>query len=180
MERKNKGLIMLSVIAVAAILSGILLTTQAYTSQVTAADNEQTNQTNLTTVTPQTGDENYGVIPQEGCMRMGPGGHFGRGQIGMGPYGGIEVSTEFETNVVNIAKADSDVQQLLTDGYNVTRVMPIIKSVLDGEGNVVTKATNATLLLEKDTSGRALVSIDLQLNKVTQIVTLTRTVIEKP
>ena len=98
----------------------------------------------------------------------------------MGGYGFIEVSSEFETNVINIAKADTDVQALLNGGYNVTKVMPIIKTVLDADGNVVTKATNATVLLEKDTTGRAFVSVDLQLSKVTQIVTLTKTVINKP
>ena len=175
---------MLSVISVAAILGGILLMAQAYNPQVTAADNEQTNnQTDLTTVTAQTSQsENFTAIPEwiGMGMGMGPGRHGGRGQFGMGQYGGIEVSSEFETNVVNIAKADSDVQTLLNDGYNVTRVIPTIKTVLDAEGNVVTKATNATVLLEKDTSGIAFVSVDLQQNKVTQIVTLTKTVIEKP
>jgi hypothetical protein len=182
MDGKSKGLILLSVIVVAAVLSGILLTTQAYNSQVTTADNEQAaSQTNLATVNTQaTGDENYNVIPQWNCMGIGPGRQGGRGPFGMGQYGGIEVSTEFQDTAVTIAKADSDVQQLLNNGYNVTRVMPTIKTILDADGNVVTKATNATLLLEKDTSGRALVSVDLQQSKVTKIVTLTKTVIEKP
>jgi hypothetical protein len=79
-----------------------------------------------------------------------------------------------------LVEGDSDVQNLLDDGYNVTRVVPTIKTVLDGEGNVVTKATNATVLLEKEDSGCAIISVDLEANKVTQITIFTRTVIEKP
>ena len=57
--------------------------------------------------------------------------------------------------------------------------MPIVKTVIDAEGNIATKATNATVLLEKDTTGIAFVSVDLSQNKVTQIITYTKTVIEK-
>jgi hypothetical protein len=51
---------------------------------------------------------------------------------------------------------------------------------VDGNGDVALKATNATLLLENGTTGRALVNVDLANSKVTEIVTLTRTVITKP
>jgi hypothetical protein len=57
--------------------------------------------------------------------------------------------------------------------------MPQIKMTIDGNGNVAMKATNATLLLTNGTTGHALVSVDLQNSKVTQIVTLTKTVITK-
>ncbi len=70
-------------------------------------------------------------------------------------------------------------QQLIANGYNVTRVMPIIKTVVDADGTVVTKAANAVVVLEKDTSGIAFVSVDIGQSKVTQIITYTRTVIEK-
>ena len=71
-------------------------------------------------------------------------------------------------------------QNLLTEGYNVTSVRPIIKTIVDGEGNVVNKATDAILLLENDANGRAFVMVDIEEAKVTQIVISTRTVIEKP
>jgi hypothetical protein len=174
---------LLSVIAIATVLGGILLTTQAYNAQVAAANDQQiTDQTSIATATTQTSASNsYTALPQDMFMGMGMGpGRHGRGPAGMGGYGFIEVSSEFETNVLNIAKADTDVQALLNGGYNVTRVMPIIRTVLGADGNVVTKATNATVLLQKDTTGRAFVSVDLQQSKVTQIVTLTKTVIEKP
>jgi hypothetical protein len=58
--------------------------------------------------------------------------------------------------------------------------MPIVKTIIDGDGNVVTKATNATVMFEKDTTGCAIVSVDLEQEQVTQIIILTRTVINKP
>jgi hypothetical protein len=106
------------------------------------------------------------------------GMRFGMG--GFGGFGPVEVSEEFKQTVTNIAGNDTDVQNLITDGYNVTSVRPIIKTVIDAEGNVVTKATSAILTLQKDTSGHALVMVDIEQAKVTQIVILTRTVIDKP
>lgn len=171
---------LLLVISVAAVLSGVLLTVQASNSQVTTASNEQTTVTTTpaaATVQAAT-EENYTVSPPWMCMGLMPG--FGRGPRGFGGFGAVEVSSDFVTNVTNIAKSDTDVQQLLNNGYNVTRVMPIIKTTIDANGNVVTKATNATVLLEKDTTGRAFVSVDLVQGKVTQVVIWTKTVINKP
>ena len=71
-------------------------------------------------------------------------------------------------------------QNLIADGYNVTSVKPIIKTMVDAEGNVVTKATSAVLMLQKDTTGHASVMVDIEEAKVTQIVIITRTVIDKP
>jgi len=102
------------------------------------------------------------------------------GMRGQGCYGSIEVSEEFKENVINIAKSDTDVQNLLNQGYNVTAVKPIIKTIVEGDGAVVTKATSAILMLEKDTTGRACVWVDLEQGKVTRIEILTITVIEKP
>ena len=172
------ALTLLTVVAFAAIMGGFLLTTKA-------ADTTSTTDTNTAT---STANGNCMDIPSWNNFSMGFGRpEFGggpgpglRGGHGFGGFGPVEVSAEFEQKVTNIAKSDSDVQQLLDEGYNVTRVMPIIKSIVDGEGNVVTKATNATVMLEKDTTGRAFVSVDLEQEKVTQIVILTRTVIEKP
>jgi len=101
------------------------------------------------------------------------------GMRGRGCFGFVEVSDEFKDNVVNIAKNDTDVQNLLNDGYNITGVRPIIKTIVEGDGSVVTKATSAIVMLEKDTS-HASVWVDVENAKVTEIVILTRTVIEKP
>lgn len=71
-------------------------------------------------------------------------------------------------------------QNLLADGYNITSVRPIIKSVVDANGYVTTKVTSAIVILQKDTSGFATVSVNLEEGKVTEIVILGRAVTEKP
>ena len=92
----------------------------------------------------------------------------------------VTVSQEFKDNVINIMQNDTDVQQLPTDGYNITNVRSIISATVEGDGTVTMKATSAIVMLSKDTTGRATVWVDLEQAKVTRIVTLTRTVIEKP
>ncbi len=158
-ERRSKALILLSVVAVAAILGGIMLTTYA-------ADN---------------GQENNNGFPEwvNGGMMPGACGWSRGGLRGRGGYRFIEVSEEYEENVLNIAQSDEDVQKLLDEGYNITGVRPIIKSIVEANGDVETKATSAIVMLEKDTTSRALVSVNLEEGKVTEIVILTRTVIEK-
>lgn len=114
-----------------------------------------------------------------GCYN-GTHASFGRHVPGWERGGFITISQEFKDNVINIAQNDSDVQKLLADGYNITDVRPIISTTVEGDGTVVTKATSAVVMLEKDTTGRANVWVDLEQTKVTKIVILTRTVIEKP
>jgi hypothetical protein len=172
------ALTLLTVVAFAAIMGGFLLTTKA-------ADTTSTTDTN--TATP-TANGNCMGIPSWNNFSMG----FGRPEFGGGPgpglrgghgsggFGPVEVNAEFVQNVTNIAKSDADVQNLLADGYNITLVRPVIKSVVDAEGYVTTKATSAIVILQKDTSGYASVSVNLEEGKVTRIVILTRTVIEKP
>ena len=178
-NRKIMALTLLTLVALAAVMGGFLLTTQA-------TDTNSTTETTTTTENTMTATTDVGcsVVPDWNIGGMdfeGPG-HRQRG--GFGGFGSgcipVEVSAEFEKKVTNIAKNDTDVQQLLDEGYNVTRVMPIVKTIIDGDGNVVTKATNATVILEKDTTGRAIVSVDLTQEQVTQIIILTRTVINKP
>jgi hypothetical protein len=181
-NRKIMALTLLTLVAFAAVMGGFLLTTQA-------TDTNDTTETTAENTTAVTTDDSYGVVPDWNVGGMGFGGiGFGGGpghrhRGGFGGFGlgfiSVEVSAEFEEKVINIAKSDTDVQQLLDEGYNVTRVMPIVKTIIDGDGNVVTKATNATVMLEKDTTGRAIVSVDLEQEQVTQIIILTRTVIDK-
>ena len=54
------------------------------------------------------------------------------------------------------------------------------KAVVEGDGSVKARATDAVVLLEKDETSHATVWVDLDEAKVTKIVILTRTVIEKP
>lgn len=98
---------------------------------------------------------------------------------GGGRFGPIEVSEEYKQNVINTAKSDPDVQNLLNSGYNITGVRPIITTKVGADGSVVMKATSAVVQLEKDTTSRAFVWVDLEAGKVTKIEILTVTIIEK-
>ena len=158
---RKKAAILLTAVAVAAIISGIAM--NAY-----AANNGE--------------ESNNGVSgwSNRRMMMHGTCGLSNRWLRGRGFHGFVEVSEEFEENVIDIAKNDSDVSELLDDGYNITKVRPIIKAKVEADGNVVTKATSAILMLEKDTTSHASVWVDMEEAKVTKIVILTRTVIEKP
>jgi hypothetical protein len=137
-------------------------------------------QTSDTTETA-TQAENELVLPSCNNDCIGFGGHGMRfGRRGFGGVGPIEVSEEFKQTVINIAENDSDVQNFITEGYNATAIRPILKTVIDAEGNVVTTATSAVLVLQKDTTGHATVMVDIENAKVTQIIIVTRTVIDKP
>jgi len=99
-----------------------------------------------------------------------------------GSNGQVQVSDEFKENVTSIAKADSDVQDLLNQGYNVTSVTPILQSTVDGNGYLTTKASTAILTLTKDDTnsiGRAQVIVNIDEASVTKIYIETRTLIEK-
>ena len=150
---KTKSIILLSVVAVAAMLSSYALT--AY-----AADN---------------GEESPAV--PEFCRL----GFAWRGGMGLGGrFGCVEVSEGYEANAIAIAESDEDVQDLLTEGYSISGVRPIIKSIVDADGDVETKATRAIVVLEKeDATGHASVMVDLETSSVTKIVIITRTVIDK-
>jgi len=91
----------------------------------------------------------------------------------------LEVSEEFKEKVINIAKSDPDVEKLLSEGYNITCVKPIVKTVIDANGKVAFKAKSAVLVLRKNTSRIAFVWVDVENNKVTRIEIITRTVIVK-
>jgi hypothetical protein len=94
----------------------------------------------------------------------------------------ILVSDEFKENVTSIANADSDVQDLLNQGYNVTSVTPILQSTIDGNGYLTTKASTAILTLTKEDTnniGRAQVIVNIDEAAVTKIYIETKTLIEK-
>jgi len=157
---RRKALILLAAVAVAAIMSGIVLNAYSVNNA------EQSSNCSAEWINARMMAGAYG--PSQGWLR------------GKGCYRFVGVSEEFKENVINIAKSDQDVQNLLNDGYNVTGVTPIIKAIVEADGNVVTKATSVIVILEKDTTSHASVWVDLEQGKVTEIVILTRTVIEKP
>lgn len=172
-NRKITALALLSLVAFVVVIGGYLLTVQA------ADTNPTTNENTLTTAII-TGDANCSGVLGGGFGGMGFGGGHRGGPMGaFGGFGAIEVSDEFQQKVTDIAKNDSDVQNLLAEGYNITAIRPIIKTVVDADGNVTTNATSAIVMLQNGTSGRALVSVDIANLKVTKIVILTRTVIDK-
>lgn len=95
-------------------------------------------------------------------------------------WGLLKISEEFKNIVVNIAKSDPDVENMLSEGYNITRIRPIIRRIVEADGTVITKAKSAVLTLRKDASNMAFVWVDVENSKVTQIEIITRTVIVKP
>lgn len=91
----------------------------------------------------------------------------------------IEVSEDFKEKVIEIAEKDSDVQKMLSQGYNITSIKPILKATVQGDGTVTLKATEAILTLEKEAS-HATVKVNLEKAQVEKITILAKTVIEKP
>jgi hypothetical protein len=163
-NRKVATSALLAVIAFAAITGGLLLTTRA--AEISSTTGTTTDSLMLGNETP--------AMPF-----WGPGGmEFARRGC-RGGFGTVEVSADYIANVTSIAKNDTDVQNLLAQGYNITVIRPLFRSVVDGNGYVSTKATTAMVLLQNGTSGFASVLVDLEQGKVTQIVTITRTVIQK-
>ena len=102
---------------------------------------------------------------------------------GIARYGGFgagaaQMSEEYTANVTNVAENDIDVAALISQGYNMTAVHPQFSLVIDGNGNVVTKASTANLTLA-GINGRAIVVVDLDQAKVTKIVNFSVTEIDK-
>jgi hypothetical protein len=163
--------------AFAALIGGLAATTLA------AGTNSTTTETS--TVATSESCSNATNIPFWGMggMMMGDqgfgGGHRGWGPRSMGGMGNIEVSSEYTATVNAILNNDTDVQKLITQGYNVTSINPIIKSVIGADGTVTAKATTAMVTLQNGTSGYAVASVDISQAKVTRIVIFTRTVIDK-
>ncbi len=154
---------MISTAVILAVLSGI-----AALAYVNATPNSTNTTSNIM--------YDYGDHYNGTCMPFGRHGH----REGRGLGEPITVSQEYKDDVINIAKNDSDVQELLTEGYNITDVRPIISSTVEADGNVTMKAMTAIVTLNLNTTGRAHVTVNVEQAKVTQIVILTRTVIEKP
>lgn len=158
---RSKILGLLAIVAVAAVFGGMALTTYA-------VDNGE--------------ESNYGFPGwMNGQMMHGTckRAWSREGQMWQGRHRFIEVSEEFEQNVIGIAEGDTDVQDLLAEGYNVTRVRPILKARVEGNGDVETAATEAVVMLEKDSTSKVCIRVDLVEAKVTKIVILTRTAIDK-
>jgi len=91
----------------------------------------------------------------------------------------VEVSEEYRSRVLEILSRDEDVAKLLSEGYNVTLVKPIIKAYAAADGTVTLKAPQALVTLVKKGEGVAVALVDLEQGKVVKLVVYAKTVIEK-
>ncbi|MDW8023740.1 MAG: hypothetical protein RMJ15_08415 [Nitrososphaerota archaeon] len=164
---RREALILLSVVVAAAVIVGVALN-GVFTAKAQATVNGE-----------QWRGFGAGWFTGDLSLEMQGMPHEGKGRRGCFGRGFIEVSDEFRVNVIKIAKSDVDVQNLLNEGYNVTRVKPVIKAVVAGDDAVSVKATSAILMREKDATERAIVKVDVENAKVTEIMILTKTVIQK-
>ncbi len=162
-------------VAVFAGLATTAFADQANSTTGTTTTAATTLGTNATT-TPFGG---IGLMMGDGGFGGGPGGHGGGGR-GFGGYAGdVEVSSAYNQTLNTILGNDSDVQNLVSQGYSVGSIRPIVKSVIVADGTVTAQATTAIVSMQNGTSGYATVSVDITNAKVSQIVILTRTVIDK-
>ncbi len=183
MDTRTKALALLSVVLIAAIAGSFFYVTQLTKADPTtsvAADQQTTPSATSSVNITDNGPNGFGIghmmgdQPRLGMDQRGSE----RGCQGFDGAGAIQVSSDFTANVTNIAKNDSDVQNLLSQGYNITSIRPVISTTIDGNGNVVTKASTADLTLI-GTNARAFVVVDLTQAKVTKIVNFTVTEIDK-
>lgn len=176
-DKKTIGISLIMLTALAATVGAITLTAFADT------DTESITDTTVTTDPSQ--DLNQLQFGANLMMEQGFNG-FGGGPRGRGGHGGfmmggarnIEVSEEYTAAINAMLGKDSDVQNLVSQGYNVTAINPIVKSVIGADGVVTTQATTAVVFMQR-TSGFATVKVDVANQAVTEIVTITRTVIDK-
>lgn len=138
-----------------------------------------TTTTTTPTTTPTTTDTT--TAPQFDMPMMGQefiGGHGERG-YGMNMMGGVEISSAYNATVTAILENDTDVANLISQGYNVTYIHPIVKTVVQGDGTLTSQATTAIVTMTNGTTGYARVNVDIANSKVTYISIVTRTVIDK-
>lgn len=179
-DKKTTAISLIMLTALAATVGTITMTAFAATD---------TNSTTGTTDTATSADPSQNIdqlqlganLMMEQCFNGFGGGPRGRDEHGgfmMGRMGNIEVSEEYTAAVNAILGKDSDVQNLVSQGYNITTINPIIKTVIEADGTVATKASTAVVLMQGN-SGFATVKVDVTNHAVAEIVTITRNVIDK-
>lgn len=181
MNTKIKVLALISLVIAASVIASVVLAMQSTAkADPTSSVASDVQQPTLSSVNETSNNGSF-LIGHMGFGNIGGMGRGCRGPGGLGGFGGfgaIQVSSDFTQNVTNIANNDTDVQNLISQGFNITSVRPIITTTVDGNGNLVTKATGADLTMQSST-GRSLIVVDLNQAKVTKIVTITRTEIDK-
>lgn len=176
LNNRTKAAMILSVALIAGLAGSVIAlqsTVKADNNTIVAADMEPTP-------SAITNDDNAVNTQTQFIMepRFERGLRGGIARCGGFGAGAIQVSEEYTTSITNIAENDSDVAALISQDYNITAIHPVFSSVVDGNGNVVTKASTANLILQ-GTTGRALVVVDIDQAKVTKIVTFTVTEVDK-
>lgn len=167
-----RGKAMLGVMAAAAVLIGLALA-----SLLPLSEAGLTRSAAVKPISPFSEDEPltlqcFNYTWRRG-FRLGFARGFSRGFVR------IEVSEEFKSNVLKILQSDADAAKLLEEGYNITGVKPILTATVTGSGEVSWKAAKAIVTLVKDRTGFAEIVVDIGQGKVTKIMTVTRSVIEK-
>ncbi|MGO8805548.1 MAG: hypothetical protein ACLQO7_02940 [Candidatus Bathyarchaeia archaeon] len=184
---------MLLITACATIIGGFIVTAHANnanstTSSTTSSTNAIASEINATN--PQqlgmngmnNGNQGFGgPMGQNGNMGQSMSGPMGTGDNMngfMGSMSGFEVSSAYTANVTAILDSDTNVAKLISEGYNVTSINPIIQNVINGDGTITMQATTAIVTLQDGTSGYATAHVDLTSGTVTKIVIITRTEID--
>ena len=94
-----------------------------------------------------------------------------RWKCGFAPHSAfVELSEEFKQKVVEILKSDTDTSALLSSGYNITCIEPILRLVVQGDGSVTMKVTKVIVLMVKPGEGKALAYVDLETGTVEKLV----------
>lgn len=189
MDRKIKVLALLTILMAATIGAAVVIAMQstAKADPNSAASDVQQAVSSLN-ATCNNGFANgymnftgpYGIgggFGGQGFGNQGFGGHGGFGGFGgfagnFNGTGSIQVSSAFTQNVTDVLNSNTDVEALLSQGWNVTSISPVITTTINGNGNVVMQATSANVILQ-GTDGRAFVVVDLTTQTVTKLVTTT-------
>ena len=112
------------------------------------------------------GPHGWGHPPAPWAPSRHPGRHLGHGPR-------IVVSQEYVNRVKAILEADNETAALLNQGYNLTKVKPIVQLYVQGDGTVVAKAAKAVAVLTYREpgygAGKAVVLVDVEQGKVLRI-----------
>lgn len=178
---KSKIIILLSVVSFVVVLSGIYIiaNTTVYASSPGSIQG------------PLGMMERWFGFAKQMNVSQGPGvmqGMIGGDQMHLNsPNGNIQISAAYNQTVLNIVRNDTDVQKLLTQGYTIQTIRPVITTTIQGNGSITMSATKAVVTLDQSATtsgtttaaGRATVYVDVTAGKVTEIVITTRTIIQK-
>jgi hypothetical protein len=184
MNRKTIAISLVMLATLAAVLSVVTMTALADTNSTSTSTSASTASVSQTTPNMDISQFSGMQMMDQGSQGFmgGPGGR-GQGmqqmQNAMGGMGNIEVSSEYNATVNAILENDTDVATLISQGYSVATIHPIIHSTISGDGTITTAASTAIVTLQNGTSGYSVVKVDIANAKVTYIETITRTVIDK-